>query len=108
VRVSNRRKLKPRPPDEVEAAFRDELRKGCPHCGSRKVSGRFHDGVWDFRLSCAPDCRTFSEPMLAHRIASEAAERAGLAIGQKLGYRAFDSSSGRVEGAVIARAEAGG
>jgi len=48
--VSNGRRLKPRPPDEVEAAFAAELRKGCPHCGSRKVNGRFHDGLWDYRL----------------------------------------------------------
>ena len=107
--MSNTRRLKPRPrpPDEVEAAFRAELRKGCPHCGSRKVNGRFHDGLWDYRLSCEPSCRTFSEPVLAQRIASEAAERAGLATGQKLSYRAFDSNVGRIEGAVVARAGAG-
>ena len=32
--VSNTRRLKPRDPDAVEAAFAAELRKGCPHCGS--------------------------------------------------------------------------
>lgn len=101
--MSNRRRLPPRQPDEVEAAFRDELKKGCPWCGSRRVTGRFRHGVWDFRLSCEPSCRTFSEPHLAHRIAAEAAERAGLAAGQPLAYRAFDSSAGRIEGAVIAR-----
>jgi hypothetical protein len=60
--VSNSRhlKLKPREPDEVEAAFRDELRKGCPHCRSRQVTGRFRAGLWDYRLSCKPGCRTFS------------------------------------------------
>ena len=54
--MSNRRrlKLKPREPDEVEAAFRDELRKGCPHCQSRRVVGRFHDGRWDFGMRCDP------------------------------------------------------
>jgi hypothetical protein len=92
-----------RPPDEVEAAFAAELLQGCPHCGSRKVTGRFHDGLWDYRLLCAPDCRTHIEPQLAHRIAAEAAERAGLATGQPLSYRAFDSG-GQVEGAVVSRA----
>ncbi len=103
--MSNTRKLKPRPrpPDEVEAAFRDELRKGCPHCGSRRVTGRIRDGWWDYRLSCLP-CRTFAEPQLAHRIAAQAAERAGLAIGQRLQYQAFDTSTGRIEGAVRALA----
>ncbi len=103
--MSNARRLKPRPPDpdEVETAFAAELRKGCPHCGSRRVVGRFHDGVWDYGLRCEPSCRTFTEPVLAHRIASEAAERAGLASGQKLSYRAFDSSTGRIEGAVVAQ-----
>jgi hypothetical protein len=102
--MSNTRRLKPRPrpPDATEAAFRAELRKGCPHCGSRTVTGRFHDGLWDYGLKCAPSCRTFAEPQLAHRIAARAAERAGLAIGQRLQYQAFDSSTGQVEGAVRA------
>jgi hypothetical protein len=106
VPVSNARrvKLKPREPDEVEAAFRDELRRGCPHCGSRQVTGRFRAGVWDYRLSCAPSCPTFSTPRLAHRIAAEAAERAALATGNRLTYRAFGEGSGRVEGAVLALA----
>jgi hypothetical protein len=102
--VSNRRRLPPRPPDEIEAAFKAALAEGCPHCGSRKVSGRFHDGMWDYRLSCAPSCRTFAEPQLAHRLAAEAAQRTGLAIGQPLSYRAFDSGAGQVEGAVVTRA----
>jgi hypothetical protein len=101
---SRRLKLKPREPDEIEAAFRAELRKGCPHCGSRRVVGRFHDGRWDFGMRCDPGCRTFAEPRLAHRLAAEAAERAGLAIGRKLSYRAFDSSAGQVEGAVLGSA----
>lgn len=101
--MSNARRLKPRPPDEVEAAFAAELKQGCPHCGSRRVVGRFHDGVWDYGLRCEPSCRTFTEPALAHRIASEAAERAGVASGQKLGYRAFDNCTGRIEGAVVGR-----
>ena len=106
--MSNTRRLKPRPrpPDEVEAAFRDELRKGCPHCGSRRVTGRIRNGQWDYRLSCVPGCRTFSEPQLAHRIAAQAAERAAAATGQRLQYQAFDSSTGAIEGAV--RALAGG
>jgi hypothetical protein len=99
-------KPRPRPPDEVEAAFRAELRKGCPYCGSRTVVGRFRDDVWDYGLRCEPGCRTFTEPVLAHRIASEAV-KAAAATGQPLGYRAFDSSTGRVEGAVVG-ARAGG
>lgn len=106
--MSNARRLKPRPPDEIEAAFAAELLRGCPHCGSRKVSGRFHDGVWDYRLSCPPSCRTHTEPLLAHRIASGAAKRAAEACGQPLGYRAFGDGTGRVEGAVVAGARAGG
>jgi ribosomal protein L37AE/L43A len=104
--VSNSRHLKPQPrePNEVEAAFAAELRRGCPHCGSRRVTGRFRAGVWDYRLSCAPSCRTFAEPQLAHAIASAAAERAGLAIGSPLTYRAFGEGSGQVEGAVLALA----
>jgi hypothetical protein len=106
--VSNSRhlKLKPREPDEVEAAYRDELRKGCPHCRSRQVTGRFRAGLWDYRPSCKPGCRTFSEPQLAHRIAAQAAERAALATGQTRRYQAFDSSTGQIKGAV--RALAGG
>jgi hypothetical protein len=107
--VSNTRRVKPqpRPPDEVERAFRDELRgRGCPHCGSRRVVGRFHDGQWDFGMRCDPGCRTFAEPRLAHRLAAEAAERAAAATGQRLQYQAFDNSSGAVAGAV--RALAGG
>jgi hypothetical protein len=102
--VSNRRHLKPRPPDEVEAAFRAELRKGCPHCGSRTVTGRFHDTRWDFGLRCVPSCKTFAEPQLAHAIAAEAAQRAAEATGQRLRYEAFDTSTGQIEGAVRALA----
>jgi hypothetical protein len=105
--VSNRRHLKARarPPDEIESAFRSELRgRGCPHCGSRRVVARLRDGLWDFGLRCNPGCKTFAEPQLAHAIASAAAERAGLAIGSKLTYRAFGEGSGQVEGAVLALA----
>jgi hypothetical protein len=106
--VSNTRHAKPRTraPDETEAAFRAELRKGCPHCGSRTVSGRIRDGRWDYRLSCGPSCRTHAEPQLAHQVASDAAKRAGLATGQRLAYRAIDSG-GVVEGVVVAGALAG-
>jgi hypothetical protein len=102
--VSNRAKLRPRPPDETEAAFRDELRKGCPYCKSRRVVGRFHGGLWDFGLRCEAACRTFTEPRLAHRIAADAAERAGAVTGSPLSYRAFGEGTGLVEGAVLARA----
>jgi hypothetical protein len=104
VSNSRRLKLKPREPDEIEAAFRDELRRGCPHCGSRQVTGRIRNGRWDFRLSCVPSCRTFSEPQLAHRLAAEAAQRAARVTGQTLRYEAFDGSAGQIEGAVRALA----
>jgi hypothetical protein len=70
------------------------------------VTARFHDDRWDFGLRCPPSCRTFAEPRLAHRIASEAAERVSAATGVRLSYRAFNEGIGRVEGAV--RALAGG
>jgi hypothetical protein len=92
------------PPDATESAFRAQLRRGCPYCGSRTVTGRFHDSLWDFGLRCNRGCKTFAEPQLAHAIASAAAERAGLAIGTKLTYRAFGEGSGQVEGAVLASA----
>jgi hypothetical protein len=104
--MSNTRRLKPRDPDEVESAFRAALGEGCPHCGSRRVVGRFHDGLWDYGLRCEASCRTFAEPRLAHRIASEAAGRAAAVTGQRLRYEAFDGSCGQIEGAV--RALAGG
>jgi hypothetical protein len=104
--VSNTRRAKPRqrPPDATELAFRAELRKGCPHCGSRRVTERFRDGLWDYGLRCEASCRTHTEPRLAHRIAADAAQRAGAATGSKLSYRAFGDGAGRVEGAVLARA----
>jgi hypothetical protein len=100
--VSNTRRAKPRPrpPDATEAAFRDALREGCPHCGSRRVTGRIRGGRWDYRLSCDPGCQTFAEPALAHAVAARAAERAAVATGEKLSYRAIDSG-GLVEGAVV-------
>ena len=101
---SRRLKLKPREPDEVEAAFRAALREGCPHCGSRTVTERFRAGVWDYGLKCDPSCRTFTEPRLAHRLAVEAAERAAAATGERLQYQAFDTSTGQIEGAVRALA----
>jgi hypothetical protein len=102
--MSNRRKARPapRPPDDTERAFRDALREGCPHCGSRRVIGRFSGAVWAYTLACEPDCRTFREPQLAHRVAAQAAERAGLDAGQRLVYQAIDTSSGEVSGVVRA------
>jgi hypothetical protein len=98
--VSNSRRLKPREPDETEAAFRDELRKGCQHCGSTIVVARFR-GIWDYGLRCNEGCPTLTDQALAHRVAAQAAERAGM------GYRAVDSCSGQVTGVVVARAGAG-
>lgn len=83
------------------------MRKGCPHCGSTRVVGRFRGGLWDYGLRCEASCRTFTETRLAHRLATEAAERAGLVTGQKLRYEAFDSSCGQIEGCVRALAAAG-
>ena len=100
--MSNARRLKPREPDAVESAFAAELRKGCPHCGSTRVTGRFRAGLWDYGLRCEEGCRTLAEPRLAHRIAAEAAERASAAAGTRLSYRAFEEGAGRVEGAVVA------
>ena len=57
--------------------------------------------------SAEPDCPTHADQLLAHRIASQAAERAALATGQRLGYRAFGDGVGRVEGAVVSRAGTG-
>ena len=50
---------------------------------------------------------TFTETRLAHRLATEAAERAGLVTGRKLRYEAFDSSCGQIKGCVRALARAG-
>ena len=95
--MSNGRRLKPREPDEAEAAFRDELRKvGCPHCGSKVVTARFR-GRWDYGLRCQAGCPTLTDQLLAHRVASEAAARAGLS------YRAVDSCTGELMGVVLAR-----
>jgi hypothetical protein len=104
VSNSRRLKLKPWEPDETERAFRAELRRGCPYCKSRVVVSKFHDDRWDYGLRCGPSCATFADPKLAHRIAAEAAQRAAAATGQRLRYEAFDSSTGRVEGAVRAMA----
>jgi len=100
--MSNTRKARPaaRPPDDAERAFRDELRKGCPHCGSRVVQGRFRDDLWDFGLRCLPSCPTHTQPVLAHRIAADAARRAAEAAGERLVYQAVDSMSGTVAGVV--------
>jgi hypothetical protein len=101
--VSNARRLKPRPrpPDEIEGAFRDALREGCPHCGSTRVTGRFTGVVWRYTLLCGADCPTHADQRLAHRVAVDAAERAGAAAGVPLSYRPCDSAV--VEGAVVAQ-----
>ncbi len=100
--MSNARKLRqqPRPPDPVEAGFRDALRAGCPHCHSRKVVGKWR-GVWSFTLVCGPDCPTHRDERLAHAVAADAAKRAGVAAGEALSYRALDTSSGEVGGVVV-------
>jgi hypothetical protein len=90
--MSNRVKLKPRPPDEDERAFRDELLKGCPQCGSRKVSGKFR-GRWEWTLHCPETCPSHARPQdgfTGHTIAAAAASRVGL------GYRAIDGTAGGV------------
>lgn len=105
--MSNRRKLAPRPPDASEAAFRDALARGCPECGSRKVTGRFNGCVWAFTLCCLPSCPTFGNPQRAHAVAAEAVRRAGLMTGEPLVYMAVDNgaadASGEVAGVVRAR-----
>jgi hypothetical protein len=103
LNVSNRPRLR-RPPNDIEAAFRDALRQGCPHCGSRRVVGQYRGGVWDFGLRCEAACRTFAEPQLAHRLAAEAARAASEAAGEKLSYRAVDACTGAVAGVVVGRA----
>ena len=92
--VSNGRRVKRRPPDpdEDERAFRDELRKGCPGCGSRVVTGKFR-GRREFTLRCRRGCPSFTGEMgdfNGHTIADQAAKRAGLV------YRALDGTSGGV------------
>jgi len=90
--VSNRRRLPPRAPDEVELAFRDELAKGCPGCGSRTVTAKFR-GRWEYMLRCEPDCPSWTGTLggfTGHTIGAEAARRAGMA------YRAIDGTTGGV------------
>jgi hypothetical protein len=103
--MSNRRKLGevPRPPNPAEVAFRDALRAGCPFCGSKVITGKFRGDIWDYGLMCRPGCRTFTEPHLAHKVASDAARQAGVAAGEPLSYRAVDTSSGTVAGVVLGR-----
>jgi hypothetical protein len=90
--MSNARRLAPRPPDEDEARFRDELRKGCPQCGSRKVSGKFR-GRWEYTLHCLPSCPSHARPQdgfSGHTLGAQAAGRAGMS------YRAIDGTTGGV------------
>jgi hypothetical protein len=96
--MSNTRRARPaaRPPNDVEAAFADELRKGCPACGSRRVVGRYKGAVWAYTLVCPPDCPTHSDAAAAHKVASDAALRAGVTAGEKLSYRAVDDGAGVV------------
>jgi hypothetical protein len=98
--VSNSRRLRPRPPDEDEARFRNELAKGCPGCGSRVVTGKFRGG-WEYTLRCDPRCPSWTGRaggVTGHTIGAEAAKRAGMT------YRAIDGTTG---GVVIA-AQSGG
>jgi hypothetical protein len=102
--VSNRPRLKPRPPGQVEARFRDELRReGCPECGSRIVTGKFvaETNRWEFTLRCPAACGTFTNPLgafTAHATAAAAARRMGM------DYKAFRGSSG----GVVVAAQPGG
>jgi hypothetical protein len=82
--------LPPRPPDEFEASFRDELARGCPGCGSTPVTGRFR-GRWEFTLRCTPSCPSWTGTLsgfTGHTIGAAAAQRAGMT------YRAIDGSTG--------------
>ena len=90
--VSNGKRLQPRLPDAVELAFKAELAKGCPGCGSRTVTGRFR-GRWEWTLHCKPECPSFSGRLggfTGHTIGAAAAERAGMT------YRAIDGTTGGV------------
>lgn len=97
--MSNTRRMKPRPPDADELAFRDELRKGCPGCGSQVVTARFR-GKWEFTLRCEAGCPSFSGALgfTGHALGAAAAKRAGM------GYRAIDGTAG----GVVVAATAGG
>ena len=102
--MSNTRRLKvtPREPNPVERAFRDELAaRGCPACGSRKVTGKLQGDTYRYTLACLPSCPTHGDAAAAHRIASEAAKRAGVAADEPLSYRAVDTSTGEVAGVVV-------
>ena len=91
--MSNTRQLRPRLPDANELAFRAELAKGCPGCGSRTVTAKFR-GRWEYTLRCEPDCPSWTgvlhDGFTGHTIASEAAKRAGMS------YRAIDGTTGGV------------
>jgi ribosomal protein S27AE len=90
--VSNTRRLRPRAPDADELAFRAELAKGCPRCGSSAVTARFR-GRWEYTLRCRPDCPSWTGALngfTGHTIGSEAARRAGMF------YRAIDGITGGV------------
>lgn len=98
--MSNTRRVKPRPPDEDEQRFRAELKKGCPGCGSKTVTGRFR-GRWEFTLRCREGCPSFTGMpggFTGHSIGAAAAQRAGMS------YRAIDGTTG---GVILAAQAAG-
>ena len=98
--MSNTRRLPPRPPDTIELAFRAELEKGCPGCGSRTVTAKFK-GRWEYTIRCREDCPSWTGVLggfTGHTIGAEAAKRAGLA------YRAIDGTTGGVVLAAGAKA----
>jgi len=90
--MSNAKRLPPRSPDAVELAFKAELAKGCPGCGSRTVSGKYR-GRWEWTIHCKPECPSWTGQLggfTGHTIGSEAARRAGMT------YPAIDGTSGGV------------
>ena len=98
--MSNTRRLRPRPPDAVELAFRAELEKGCRGCGSTTVTARFR-GCWEYTLRCRSDCPSWMGAVsgfTGHTIGFEAARRAGMS------YRAIDGTTGGVVVAAGAKA----
>jgi hypothetical protein len=66
------------------------------------VVGRYRGAVWAYTLMCPDSCPTHADAVAAHKVAAEAARRAGTAVDEKLIYTAVDSSSG-VAGVVRGR-----
>jgi hypothetical protein len=84
----------------VELAFRAELEKGCPGCGSTTVTAKFR-GRWEYTIRCSPDCPSWTGALsgfTGHTIGLEAAKRAGMT------YRAIDGTTGGVVLAAAAKA----